>query len=125
MFTISTLRPGLLVSLKTSIRGNVSYVKRDLEADHFVDETTRKAKWETERTVADAQEHEQARKVCAEARWAIARVCASTAFGCLCPESRADELSDSIKSARAHIDAFNATARITKLELYVITGRVA
>ena len=33
----NTLRPGLLVSLKTSIRGNVSYQYRDIEPEHLVE----------------------------------------------------------------------------------------
>ena len=53
---ISTLRPGLLVSLKTSIRGNVSYQTRDLEHEHAVAGGQTRARWETERTVANKAE---------------------------------------------------------------------
>src|SRR5690348_7110755 len=47
---LTTLRPGLLVSLKTSIVGNTEYRRVQLEADHVTEEGTRRARWETERT---------------------------------------------------------------------------
>ncbi len=53
----STLRPGLLVSVKTSIRGNVTYSTRDLDPDHIESDGSRQARWETERRIADPQEH--------------------------------------------------------------------
>lgn len=62
-FKASTLRPGLLVSLKTSCTGNVSYTRADIEAGHMTEEGKKRAKWETERTIEDPIEHEAAIKV--------------------------------------------------------------
>ena len=64
----ATLRPGLLVSLKTSVHGNVSYQRRDIinEASH--------SKWETDRVIADPVEHEAATKARNTARGMIAKV---------------------------------------------------
>lgn len=121
----STLRPGLLVSIKTSMSGNVSYRKQDIVSDHLIGDTTRFAKWETERTISDAEEHALATKVRSEATYAVGRICATTAFGYLCPEEKAQELADGIAAARTLIDTFNASAKITRVSLYVITGRVA
>jgi len=121
--TASTLRPGLLVSLKTSVRGNVSYNRRDLENDS--DGKVATAKWETERTIADAQEHEAAQKARGKAQSLIRSVCAKSAFGLLCPEGAADELDAAIGEARKVTDAFNATAKLTRVSVYVIAGRVA
>lgn len=125
----STIRPGLLVSLKTSIRGNISYRKRDIERDHAVRKDgkaeVRQAKWETERTIADAAEHERAAKIRTEAWYAVARVCSNTAFGYLCPDDRTEELAEAMVKARKMIDDFNASAKITRLSIYMITGRVA
>lgn len=120
----STLRPGLLVAVKTSIIGNVSYAKRDLERDHLVG-AARVAKWETKRTVSDAEEHDEAVRVRSNATYAIRKLCAATAFGFLCPEDKADELAQAIEEARGMADAFNATARITRVRVYAIAGRVA
>ena len=87
----NTLRPGLLVALNTSVKGNVNYTRRDLETDHETDAGL-KTKWETERTITDAAEYEQAIKVRSKARSLVTAVCTPTAFGLLCPETGAPEL---------------------------------
>jgi hypothetical protein len=120
----NTLRPGLLVSLKTALRGNVTYRKRDVVAEHTVD-ASRVAVWETERTIADAAEHEAAVKVRGDAAYLVTRVCANTAFGLLCTEQRETELAEAMAAARAKVDAFNATARVTQISINMIVGRVA
>lgn len=121
----TTLRPGLLVSLKTTIKGNVTYAKRELEADHLTEEGMRLARWETERTITDPVEHEQAVKVRGKARTLISGVCALSSFGLLCPENRAPELEKAIREAREIIEEFNVAARTTNVSLYVIAGRIA
>jgi hypothetical protein len=121
----STLRPGLLVSMKTSIRGNVSYIKRDLELEHTTKEGHAKARWETERTTADPQEHEEAVKARTRARQCIVSICSSSAFGLLCPEERGSDLDSAIAAGRQIVDEYNATARLTRLSFNVIAGRIA
>lgn len=121
----TTLRPGLLVSLKTSIRGNVSYAKRTLETNHIDEEGAAKERWETERRVANPEEHERARMVRSKISSLVRGVCAYSAFGLLCPESKAEELAAAIAEARARAEAFNASAELSQVSVYVITGRVA
>jgi hypothetical protein len=121
----STLRPGLLVSLKTSIRGNISYDHRDIERDHLTEDGRQLAKWETERTISDPAEYEAATKVRSKVRSIISGVCANSAFGLLCPEKSADDLDKAIAEARRMADEFNATAKLTSVRLYVIAGRIA
>jgi hypothetical protein len=121
----STLKPGLLVSLKTSVTGNVSYIKRDIETDHVTEDGHLAAKWETERTIVDPGEHEAAIKVRSKARALVTGSCVASAFGLLCPESGAGNLELAIAEARRLTDAFNAEARLTRVSVYVIAGRVA
>lgn len=121
----STLRPGLLVSLKTSVAGNVQYHKVTVEADHVTETGERRARWETERTIADPDEHEKAIKLRSAARALVTRECSASAFGYLCPESASETLSAAVLAAHAMVDAFNATAAMSRVSLYVITGRVA
>lgn len=125
MNTTQTLRPGLLVSLKTSVRGNVSYDKRDLQSDTRAADGAAVAKWETVRTITDPVEHEAAGKARGEASSKIRSVCARSAFGLLCPEADADVLEQAIREARKIADAFNDTAKLSRLSIYVITGRIA
>jgi hypothetical protein len=125
MFT-SKIRPGLLVSVKTSVTGDVTYSKQTIVPDHAVEGTERRvAEWNTVRTILDADEFEASRKVRSEAIYTVGRVCASTAFGYLCPEDKVSELEAAIAEARSKIDGFNATARLSRVSFYVITGRVA
>jgi hypothetical protein len=125
MLNTTTLRPGLLVSLKTTLTGNVSYRKETIDPDHLTSDGERRAKWETERTVKDAAEHERGTKARSEAASLIRAVCARSAFGLLCPESAAAELDGAIRKARTIADAFNQGAQLSRLGVYVITGRIA
>lgn len=126
MPTVSTLRPGLLVSLKTSLKGNIKYDKKVLEQEHIVEETGEaKERWETLRVISDPAEHEAAKKAREKAGTIVRSVCSASAFGLLCPEKRVPELDAAIVEARKIADAFNATAKITKLGIYIMTGRIA
>lgn len=125
MLQASTLRPGLLVSLKTSICGNTTYQKTVIEADHVTPTGAKIAVWETTRKVVDPTEHERATKARGEARNIIVSVCSQTAFGLLCPEDKAGKLEEAIARARDVAETFNNTAIVSRLGVYIITGRVA
>lgn len=122
---MTTLRPGLLVSVKTSITGNVKYITKDLEVDHLTPEGEKLARWETERTIKDPAEHERATAARSLARSKVQSVCAQSAFGLLCPEVLQDKLDAAVTEARAITDAFNSTATLTRLNFYVIAGRIS
>jgi hypothetical protein len=115
----NTLRPGLLVSLKTSCRGNVKYDRVDL------DNSEAHAKWETTRHIADVEEYERAAKALSQAKSVVRSVCTLSAFGLLCPEANAEQLEDAMQRARAIRDAFNASASLTRIDVHVIAGKVA
>lgn len=121
----STLRPGLLVSLKTSVTGNVRYQKRIIEGEHKTETGETRAKWETERVVINADELERAKKARSKARALITATCAGSAFGLLCPEADAGLLETALLDARKIADEFNATAELTRISVYVLTGRIA
>jgi hypothetical protein len=122
---ISTLRPGLLVSLKTSIRGNVSYAVDTIDPDYLDESGARRAKWQTERVVADPREHERAVRVRSTCRSLVIRHCASSSFGLLCPERNEAFLRAAIEEAQAEVRAFNEEAALTRIGFYVLIGRVA
>lgn len=120
----STIRPGLLVALKTSIRGNVRYVKTVIQ-DETEDGSELVARWETERRIADAAEHKLASQVRSKARSLITGVCSHSGFGLLCPDSRTGELEYALEKARQLTDDFNANAKVSSITVNVITGRIA
>lgn len=121
----STLRPGLLVSLKTSVVGNVRYTKQVIETERVVVGGAEVAKWETERTIMDPAEHERAAKVRSKAAGLVRSVCSQSAFGLLCPEDASEKLDAAVAEARKLTEAFNADAKVSRIYLYVIAGRVA
>ena len=140
----SVLKPGLLVSLKTSLEGGVTYERRDLavEADPNLDadpvvvvdtEATVPAdqpkadvaRWETTRVIEDAEEHKRAVTARNAAGRAIRSVCTATSFGLLCNQDREAVLDKAVAEARALVDAHNATAKHTRVSVYVLKGRIA
>jgi hypothetical protein len=123
---ISTLRPGLLVSLRTAMNGNVQYAAQTIEADH-IDPATgeRRARWETQRVVADPKEHERAKAARSKARTLLTSVCAQSAFGLLCPEADRERLDAAVREAREVVNVFNSTAQLTRVTVNILIGRVA
>lgn len=126
MLKSSTLRPGLLVSLSTTIKGgNVRYSKRTVEGAHTVEDGAIRESWETEKLVRNPDELEAGKVARGKARQAIIRHCSWSAFGLLCPTANKDELEAGIKEAREIAEAFNATATDSRLGVYTITGQIA
>lgn len=124
----SILRPGFMVSLKTTVKGGVSYQRRELDtaaAAEMASEGATVARWETTKIVEDPAEHERANKVRGEARSLITRHCVATAFGLLCPEVREAELQASVAQARALVAAHNEAATCTHVSVYVMSGKIA
>lgn len=122
MLTTSTLRPGFLVSLKTSVRGNVHYARTDLGSE--TDGAAAIEKWQTKRTIDDPAEHERAGKARSKAASIIRSVCKQSAFGLLCPEVDSEKLNTAVTDARKVIDDFNDTAQLSRISVFVLTGRV-
>mgnify|MGYP001602374493 CR=1 FL=1 len=121
----STLKPGVLVGLKTTLSGGVNYQRNDIEADHSDGDGGRIAKWETTRQIENEEEYERATVARSAARVAITRVCHATSFGLLCPTEREAELLAAITDARRIAAEFNSTSARTNIGVYVLVGRIA
>jgi len=125
MPSIQTLRPGYLISLKTSVRGNVKYDKRDL-GSKITDDGSEIVEWETTRAIADPVEFKRAGEARSKARSILAGVCVnSPSFGLLCPKGKKDQLDLAIADARRVVDAFNASASLTRVSAFIIVGEIA
>lgn len=122
---VSTLRPGLMVSLSTSMKGNVSYTRNDIVAAHIAEDGTEQAKWETDRRVDDPAEYERGSKARSKARSLISAVCTPSNFGLLCPEDDKEKLDLAITEAMKVAQDFNMEATLTRVNVYVMIGRVA
>lgn len=125
-YIATTLRPGFLVALSTSITGNVKYRKEVIEADTLNKETgALHAKWQTEREVKNAAEQEAATKVRSKVRTIVSSPCSLSSFGLLCPDAAKPDLDKAVAEARALVDAFNATATTTRLKVSILSGKIA
>jgi hypothetical protein len=126
-----TLKPGILVSLKTSKRGGVEYKRKDItRGDEAAPAEEGEAalsveKWETTKIVADKAEDDRATKARSRVGGLIRSVCTTSAFGLICPETKEKELDEAIAEARATVAVFNETAVNTNIAVYVLKGRIA
>jgi hypothetical protein len=120
---ISTIRPGLLVHVSSSIKGNVSYQKTEGSVV-IRDDGSEYADWETERTIKDPVEQKRAVEVRSKARSLVVGPCAATENGLLCPDERVAELEEAYTKARRLVEDFNLTATTTRLRFNVLAGRI-
>jgi hypothetical protein len=123
----TTLLPGFLVGLKTSVTGNVEYTKEVIEEEHRIRSGALRSVTQTERTINNPEEFVKANQIRLKARQIITSgICINTkGFGLLCPESRIPKLELAVKEARRLADTFNRTATITHVSIGIMTGRIA
>ena len=121
-----SLRPGLLVSLRTTITGGVEYQRTDLDANADAkpegEEVTR---WETTRVITDKAEYERAQKVRSKASSLIRSACSASAFGLLCLGAKEKTLDEAYAEALQLVDAYNASAEHSQVHIYLLKGRIA
>lgn len=121
------LKPGLLVQLKTRITGGVEYRREDLAPPTDAPPQADAKRWETTRIVSDPQEWERARACRAKAQTLVRSACIKSDFGLLCPVSAEATFKDKVDEALALADVFNSNPENsqTRVEVYVLTGRIA
>ncbi len=119
MSTTTAIRPGLLIALHSSVIGGVFYEREELGGD------ARRKEWKTTRIVSEPEEREAATKARSKALAEIRAICATSAFGLLCPEDKESELDAAIVRAQEIRAAHNAGAKVTRVEIYALKGRIA
>lgn len=125
MSKASVIRPGLLVSVKSTVVGGVSYQRIDLDTDKPAEASQDVTRWETRRVIEDKAEHERATKARSKALAEIRKVCSVTSFGLLCPVDQEGALDAAVATARRVVDEYNETATHTRVSIYALKGRVA
>lgn len=120
-----TLKPGLLVSLKTSLRGGITYERVDLEKSGGTEDSPKVEKWNTTKVTIDPVEAERAVKVRGKLRSLISGVCVPSNFGLLCPVAKEAELIEAIKESREMAALANAGFVNTRVAVFVMVGRIA
>ena len=125
MSNASVIRPGLLVSLKSILKGGVAYERVDINTGEKLPDGAEVSEWKTKRTIEDPAEHETAVKARSMARSLITKCCSNTSFGLLCPEEQEGALDAAVIAAHQVVDNFNKLAKHTRIGVFVIKGRVA
>ena len=120
---METIRPGILVSLKTTLQGGVQYQRNDLDKNR--DGASVTTKWETTRTIEDVAEYDRATDVRSKAAYLIRKVCIKSIFGLICPNDSEPALKDAVARAMGMARDHNTNAARTRINLYVIQGRIA
>lgn len=139
-----SLKPGLLVALRTSILGGITYMRTDLDAgsagqvEHVqgcpggtggacseLCATNRDvSRWETTRVISDKAEYERAQKARSRAAHLVRSVCTQSAFGLLCSSAREKELDAAIAEAQLLVETFNASAVSSRISIHVLRGQI-
>jgi hypothetical protein len=119
-----TVRPGLLVVLRTRIDGGVDYETEVVDAAHKDEIGQLVSEWNTRKTVTDAEVFAQAKKVQSECRGKIVNVCAATAFGLLCTLDREDALRAGVMEANTIAAKWNSSNPVSRVQVNVIIGKV-
>ena len=133
---VSVLRPGYLVALSTSIRGGISYVRRDIATGLTLAELTAQAEaegrpvpnvrsWETTCTISDPVDYEAATVARNKASALVRSICVATPVGLLCPEDKKAELDALTAEAVAIVAAHNTVATDTRVAVYCVPCRMA
>lgn len=118
-----TMKPGYLVSLKTTITGGIEYERVDIE--HEEDGTIKYDKWETTKTIRNVKEYEKAVALRASIIGKIRRPCIRTPFGLVCLVDREDELTKAIEESRRLVQNYNSTATESFIAVHVLKGAIA
>lgn len=124
MTTVRALRPGILVSIRTSQKGNRRYEKTEIEPAHIAEGGVERSRWDTTKIVYDPAEAKEASRVTNLARYTVTKLCAETAHGPICPADKREELFAAIDEAQSLVDEFNATAQYTRAEVNVVCGEI-
>lgn len=123
---VSTLKPGFLISLNTSIKGGVSYQRTDLRSPEETATGAVVSEWNTIKKVDDPEELERATKVRGKCRSVISSVCAPLpSGGMVCPLDRETELRAAIEESRRLATEHNRTANRSGVSMSIWIGRFA
>jgi hypothetical protein len=124
---IRTIRPGLLVSFSTSLRGNVSYWVDHVQSGAVTEDGALESEWNTRKRVADPTEHALAVKARTKVRGLVLAATIPVGQGGthLCPEADEPKLITAIAEARRLTEEFNASSELTKISFSAYVGRIA
>lgn len=118
------VRPGMLVTLSTAIRGGVTYDRDDLAEERRPDGAEIE-EWRTTKVTADPEEHEEAVRVRSRVRSLVKSACVTTPFGFVCPADNIPDLDAALEEAERIVRDFNAGATHCEVRFASLRGEIA
>lgn len=118
------IRPGMLVTLSTAIRGGVTYEREDLGEERRPD-GAEVEEWRTVKVTVDPEEHEEAVRVRSRVRSLMKSACVSTPFGFVCPVDDLPALDAAQAEADRLVREFNAGATHCEVRYASLRGEIA
>ena len=119
------LKPGVLVVVKSSVRGGAEYDRQELSTDGLDPAGAKQIRsWQTVQRVSDPDELAEARRVRGYAVGAIWNRASVTPYGLIVSDDRLEALAEAVERARERVDAFNAKARHVRVTLRVLKTRL-
>lgn len=121
------IRPGVLVTLRSSVQGGVYYDREEMAVDQDAGGAESGGStrvWKTTQRVPDPEEYARAKRVRGRAVSAIWNRSVKTVYGLICTDDDKPALDEAIKKAMDEVQAFNAGAKHTKVTLNVLRPRL-
>lgn len=123
MINVSQLKPAVILVHRCSRRGGVTYShQKEIFIEKAEDNAQRREskKWEGERTIHNVEEFQEGQKLQSACKYAVAALGRKTALGILVDESRLSDIDEEIKEWSQKIDKFNAAAKFTRIENFIM-----
>jgi hypothetical protein len=118
------IRPGYLISLKTSIQGGPRYTHNPLESSAASSDGPEIEKFITTKTTEDPEEYKRAVKLRGKARGLVESVLIPSDFGLLCLKAKKERYDEALKEAKEYIEFFNNTSRTCHIAIRSIAGEI-
>lgn len=118
------LKSGWLLTLRTEVRGGVSYEKEIIEDREVLDNGAERSIVENTRIVHDPEEQEAAEKLRDKCRAHILSPCARSESGYLCPEEKGKDLFARIDEAQQWVSEFNKEAKLNHIVVKAIPAHI-
>lgn len=131
MTKTTTIKPGILIALRSNVVGGVSYKRDDIASDEPTEaENGESAKtsvevWKTIKVTTDPEEHARAGNIRGLALYEVTKNCMRTSFGMIASQALETELDAGYARATKMVAEFNATAKYTKIRFGMLKGRIA
>ncbi len=121
------IRPGLLISLSTSVKPrHADAIKstRELIESRTLPDGSLYERWKKTKTILDPKEWKRAGQARLRVRALVKAACAQTAFGFICPAEEQEQLDANLRQADREVAEFNRTSQHYEVRWQYLAGEI-